>query len=50
MIVERSRDIHQLLTEHLGAAGATFGGDYDIPLRLVAGNDALRAEVLGQDW
>lgn len=47
MIVERSRDIHQLLTEHLGAAGATFGGDYDIPLRLVAADAALQARLFG---
>lgn len=44
-------DIYELLVKLLGdPAKARFHGDYDIPLRLVAGNDALRAEVLGQDW
>lgn len=32
--VETSNDIHGLLCRHLGEAGATFDGAYDIPLRL----------------
>ena len=43
--VETSKDIHDLLCEHLGAAGATFGGAYDIPLRLVAGDEGLQERL-----
>jgi hypothetical protein len=43
--VETSKDIHDLLGKHLGAAGASFGGAYDIPLRIVTAN-ADRQRVL----
>ena len=43
--VETSKDIHDLLCHHLGEAGATFGGAYDIPLRLVAGDEGLQERL-----
>lgn len=42
-----SKDIHDLLSQHLGEAGATFGGAYDIPLRIVAGDDGLQQHRYG---
>jgi len=44
-----SEDIHQLLLEELGSPErASFGGDYDIPLVLLAQNPALQHAVL--EW
>ena len=44
--IETSEGIHQLLTEHLGAERATFGGDYDIPLRIVSASDSWHRQLL----
>lgn len=44
--INTAEDIHQLLTEHLGAERATFCGDYDIPLRIAAADEALRHWLL----
>ena len=44
--VYTSEDIHQLLKERLGEDGAAFGGDYDIPLRIVSSDNLLRHELL----
>jgi hypothetical protein len=46
-VVETSQDIYDLLCkpEHLGEAEATFGGAYDIPLRLVAGDEGLQERL-----
>ena len=44
--VYTSEDIHQLLKEHLGEDAATFGGDYDIPLRIISSDDLLRHQLL----
>lgn len=41
-----SKHIHGILKDHLGKDGATFGGDYDIPLRIVSSNPALRDRIL----
>jgi hypothetical protein len=42
-----SEDIHDMLVEELGSAErASFGGDYDIPLLLLAQNPALQHAVL----
>ncbi|MEH6433836.1 sacsin N-terminal ATP-binding-like domain-containing protein [Massilia sp. DD77] len=44
-----SEDIHQVLLEELGSPErASFGGDYDIPLVLLAQNPALQHAVL--EW
>ena len=41
-----SQDIHALLVDELGGVEqACFGGDYDIPLILLAGDDNLQREV-----
>ena len=40
--IDSSPEIHRLLCEHLGEAQATFNGDYDIPLRIVAGDEQLQ--------
>jgi hypothetical protein len=39
--VETSKEIHDLLRKHLGEERATFGGAYDIPLRIAAADDDL---------
>ncbi len=44
--IETSEEIHQLLTEHLGEDRATFGGDYDVPLRIISADDSLRRQLL----
>ncbi len=44
--IETSEEIHQLLTEHLGEDRATFGGDYDIPLRIISADDSLYRQLL----
>ena len=43
--VGTSKDIHDLLCRHLDEVGATFGGAYDIPLRLVAGDEGLQERL-----
>ncbi|MBP6582727.1 MAG: hypothetical protein KA204_04540 [Chromatiaceae bacterium] len=43
--VETSKDIHDLLSQHLGAAEASFGGAYDIPLRIITADDDLQRVV-----
>ncbi len=43
-VVERSKGIHDLLCKHLGEA-ATFNGAYDIPLRLVTGDEDLQRHL-----
>lgn len=40
--IESSQEIYKLLCTHLGEAQATFNGDYDIPLRIVAGDEELQ--------
>ncbi len=40
--INRGEEIHALLCEHLGEAKATFNGDYDIPLRIVAADEGLQ--------
>jgi hypothetical protein len=40
--IDSSPKIYTLLCEHLGEAQATFNGDYDIPLRIVAGDEPLQ--------
>ena len=44
--VSTSEEIHELLKDHLGEDGATFRGDYDIPLRLIASDDSLHRQLL----
>ena len=46
--VDTSEHIHQILTDHLGEDEATFSGDYDIPLRIVAMNGTLRDQLLSR--
>ena len=46
--VSTSEDIYQLLTDHLGEDRATFGGDYDIPLRIISSDDSMRYRVLNR--
>ena len=43
--VHTSEDIYQLLCEHVGEAKATFSGDYDIPLRIIAADDDLQQKL-----
>lgn len=43
--IETSQDIHGLLVSHLTGEGAIFGGDYDIPLRIVAADEGLQREL-----
>ena len=43
-----SEDIHQILTEHLGKGEATFGGDYDIPLRIISSDASLCDRLLNR--
>lgn len=45
--IDNSPRIHWFLTEYLGEEGACFGGDYDIPLRLIASNQDLQHQFLG---
>src|SRR5262249_3280751 len=40
---EWSRTIHRFLVGHLGQAAATFHGDFDIPLQVVAEDSGLQA-------
>ena len=44
--VSSSKDIHSILIEHLGEDGATFNGDYDIPLRIISSDVSLRDSLL----
>ena len=44
--VSTSEQIHQLLERHLGKDGATFSGDYDIPLRIISSDNSLRRQLL----
>jgi hypothetical protein len=45
--IKTSEGIHGLLVSKLGSvAGASFDGDYDIPLLLLAGNPELQREVV----
>jgi hypothetical protein len=47
--LESSEDIYAILVDELGDSGfASFGGDYDIPLILLAGNPGLQQAVV--DW
>lgn len=48
--IESSEELYELLLSEFGnsAAKASFGGDYDIPLILLALNPALRTEAL--EW
>jgi hypothetical protein len=43
--VESSTAINQLLVQHLCADHAKFQNDYDVPLRLVAGDPGLQAQL-----
>lgn len=43
--ITNARDIYALLCEHLGETGATFNGAYDIPLRIVAGDQELQQSL-----
>lgn len=45
--IQSSQDIYKLLRAHLGDKKARFNGDFDIPIRLIAGNPDLQEEVLG---
>lgn len=45
--LESTGEIHKLLVTHLGPERARFHNDYDIPLRLVAGDVAQQAELFG---
>lgn len=45
-IVETSKDIFDLLREHLGEEEASFGGAYDIPLRIVTADEDLQGRLL----
>lgn len=40
--IDSSQKIYELLCKHLGEAQATFNGYYDIPLRIVAGDQELQ--------
>lgn len=42
MPIDSSQKIYELLCKHLGEAQATFNGYYDIPLRIVAGDQELQ--------
>ena len=44
---DTSERIHGILKDHLGKDGATFGGDYDIPLRILSSDRALCDRILG---
>ena len=44
--VYTSEDIYQILKDCLGEDGATFCGDYDIPLRIISSDDSLRRRLL----
>ncbi len=44
-ITTTAREIYALLCEHLGETGATFNGAYDIPLRIVAGDQELQQSL-----
>ncbi|MBM4092584.1 MAG: hypothetical protein FJ276_24675 [Planctomycetes bacterium] len=41
---EWSRTIHRFVVRHLGGEAATFLGDFDIPLQLVADDEQLQAQ------
>jgi hypothetical protein len=40
--IASSQEIYELLCAHLGKEQATFNGHYDIPLRIVAGDQELQ--------
>ena len=44
--VDTSNDIHALLCAHLDEVKATFGGAYDIPLRIVTADEDLQGRLL----
>ena len=44
--VSTSEEIHKILQEHLGESGATFCGDYDIPLRIISSDGPLKRQLL----
>ena len=44
--IKQSEIIHQSLCNRLGAEGACFGGDFDIPLLALADDEDLLARVL----
>lgn len=44
--VYTGEDIYQILVEHLGEDAADFGGDYDIPLRIISSDESLRHKLL----
>jgi hypothetical protein len=46
VIVETSKDIFDLLRKHLGEEEASFGGAYDIPLRMVTADEDLQGRLL----
>lgn len=46
--VTNSQEIHELLVNCLGPDRACFHGDYDIPLRIVAGNETLQSELFSK--
>ncbi len=43
--ITNAREIYALLCEHLDETGATFNGAYDIPLRIVAGDQELQQSL-----
>ena len=43
--VERSKDVYNRLEQHLGPEKARFGGDYDIPLRILAVDTDLQMKL-----
>lgn len=45
ILVTSSQDIHEILTDALGPDGAHFHRDYDIPLRIVAGDENLQRQL-----
>jgi hypothetical protein len=47
-VVSDSQDIHAILENALGPDGACFHGDYDIPLRIVAGDEKLQFELFSK--
>ncbi len=44
--VYSAEEIHKILKEYLGEERATFDRDYDIPLRIIASDDALQQDLL----
>ncbi len=44
------KNIHEILANHLGEERATFGSDYDIPLRIISSDALLRHRLLDRRW